>query len=148
MTVPSLEQALDQTGINGKSKTRLIVIINKLIELEGNLEVAEVFAETIEELPRCCGSEYFDPKGFFYANHGVSDDCPMHGQHPKHPGTKRLKKYVGKDPAAIQEVQDAMENWTDWQKANQRVRSAKDDLNRLAQSLDRPEQIASGNRWY
>jgi hypothetical protein len=71
---------------------------------------------------RCCGSYYMDQKGYVYANHGIHDDCPMHGRHPKYPGEKRLRKYLGhhsSDEAGYLKI--AIKQWEAWQTAVQQV---------------------------
>jgi hypothetical protein len=125
MTVPQITQFLANLGINGQPNKHLTQIIHQLLELKIAASEAKAVAAQLKEKPRCCGSEYIDPKGFMYANHGLNDVCPLHGQHPKQPGKKRLRQYVGNKPEAMQEVYEAMENWSTWHKAQREAATAR-----------------------
>ena len=149
MTVPTIEEVLQAHGIRNEQLEYLTTITSKLLELQALFDEAEVKAQALKNRPRCCGSEYIDPKGFMYANHGLNDDCPLHGRHPTRPGSKRLKKYVGNKTEAMHEVYQAMANWEEWQKAEREVNEAKIRLKRLVDKLSFARQIKNGsNLWH
>lgn len=149
MTVHLIRETLQEAGIKEESLNHLTTIITKLLELQAVVDTYQEAADKIKKLPRCCGSEYVDPGGYYYANHGKFDNCPLHGQHPTHPGHKRLKKYLGKDEAEVELFQTSLENWANWQKALLKVHEAQKDLKNLQNSIKRTQATATGNGfWY
>ena len=72
--------------------------------------LSEIHAQiqAVQELPRCSGHSYYRDEDKLYANHGVGEDCPLHGE--AEPG-KRLRCYVGNDPDNQAEALRAMENY-------------------------------------
>lgn len=149
MTVPNIEQVLQASGIRAPQLDYLTTIIDKMIALQADVDQTTEKAQVLKNRPRCCGSEYIDPNGFLYANHGLNDDCPLHGQHPTRPGSKRLKKYIGNKTEAMKEVYDAMSNWQQWHKAEREVNEAKSQLERLVDKLAFAKQIQKGSsQWH
>ncbi len=148
MTVPNTQTFLKSLGIRDTQLEYLDQIIHTLLELQITIDEATAVAEELENRPRCCGSEYMDRGGFVYANHGINDICPLHGQHPKHPGKKRLRLYIGNKPEAILELQEALENWSKWHKAQRKVRREKERLKQLVKKLEMAKHVASSNGWH
>mgnify|MGYP000916825678 CR=1 FL=1 len=142
MTVPQIKPVLKATGIRGKQLSCLLTIIDKLIELQTDLDDALASVTLAEKLPRCCGSEYVDPNGFTYANHGISDVCPLHGQHPKSPGKRRLRLYIGNKPEAVEALRHAINNYIHWHDASRIAQEKQKRLSNLVDELEAAKRVA------
>ncbi len=148
MTVPNIEQLLETAGVHEKPLKHLTTIINQLLKAQADVAEAEAILRNVETLPRCCGSKHVDGKGYFYANHGVSDKCPLHGQHPTAPGAKRLRLYIGRKPDTIQELEEAIGNNGIWQLSASDLTRKQARLRRLADAIEESyKESKNFNRW-
>ena len=149
MTVPSVpiqEFLTDQFKIRGKTLDYLQEIILRIHQLKNEIAEIEKAIIDIELKPRCCGVFYEDSKGFVYANHGIDDNCPLHGRHPTAPGEKRVRKYIGKKEKHITKFKAALKQWQKWRKEKQKLIEKERELKQIIDKLKVTNEVAQGRR--
>lgn len=80
---------------------KLVSIGEHLDVLADEIDALEAQIADLDEAGVCTGTDYWREGTKLYANHGIDQACPIHGE----PGSgKRLRVYVGMNQEAQQEA--------------------------------------------
>ncbi|RMH01295.1 MAG: hypothetical protein D6706_02130 [Chloroflexi bacterium] len=90
----------------------------------------------LEQLPRCCGREWFNNAGSMYVHHSLGDNCPVHGEADS--GAARgLRTYIGRRDDNQAAARAAIRNWVAWVDAKNKHMAAQRKLDRILFDMKR-----------
>lgn len=124
---------------------KLETISEHLDALTAQIDALDAQIANLDEAGVCTGTDYWREGTKLYANHGIDQGCPIHGE-PE--SGKRLRVYVGTNQEAQQETLAAIARYRQKADLESQIRQIEMQRGRVERSIADAWHAASGaQRW-